>query len=502
MQFGESMRVEELPEGTRVAYPGVRANAPSDRKTMTAMVEHALDNPIGTAPLREKLRALKAKKDRPKILMAFDDVSIPLPPMRSPDIRAIILEQAERRCIEEGIDPRDIKFVCSIALHRFIREDEFKHVCGPKLFKKYHPSGQMTNYNAVDMEHSVEIGKTGSGERVVVCKDFAEADMMIYANVNYVSMDGGYKSYATGLVHYQTICTQPRQQDAQEDDVALRPSALGVAPEHHPHREGDAATHGRVPRRDGAGRQQVPVVSLLGSGADASHGLVQEAPGEDLVLLPEVSPQLAPPVDFLGPARARTVRTGAGERRRDGGGARDNPASQLRGQRRGRRGPIRHPHPRAHVHRSVHQRHLSQSAPRQHVRPRLLLQHVRGGSASLTPRRSHDRGESDAVQVDQPYPRRVQGHLRGGGGAARARAFRGTAGAFRQRRATERHLSPRSRPRGGARILHVHLGGARHGEGREGVRGWRRGRARTGRSRMGAKVEREGGGGGGARLAR
>ena len=295
---------------------------------------------------------------------------------------------------------------------------------------------------------------------------------------------------------------QPRQQDAQEDDVALRPSALGVAPEHHPHREGDAATHGRVPRRDGAGRQQVPVVSLLGSGADASYGLVQEAPGEDLVLLPEVSPQLAPPVDFLGPARARTVRTGAGERRRDGGGARDNPASQLRGQRRGRRGPIRHPHPRAHVHRSVHQRHLSQSAPRQHVRPRLLLQHVRGGSASLTPRRSHDRGESDAVQVDQPYPRRVQGHLRGGGGAARARAFRGTAGAFRQRRATERHLSPRSRPRGGARILHVHLGGARHGKGREGVRGWRRGRARTGRSRMGAKVEREGGGGGGARLAR
>ena len=205
MQFGESMRVEELPEGTRVAYPGVRANAPSDRKTMTAMVERALDNPIGTAPLREKLRALKAKKDRPKILMAFDDVSIPLPPMRSPDIRVIILEQAERRCIEEGIDPRDIKFVCSIALHRFIREDEFKHVCGPKLFKKYHPKGQMTNYNAVDMEHSVEIGKTGSGERVVVCKDFAEADMMIYANVNYVSMDGGYKSYATGLVHYQTL---------------------------------------------------------------------------------------------------------------------------------------------------------------------------------------------------------------------------------------------------------------------------------------------------------
>ena len=38
---------------------------------------------------------------------------------------------------------------------------------------------------------------------VLLCqvnKHFAESDLLIYANVNYVSMDGGYKSYATGLV--------------------------------------------------------------------------------------------------------------------------------------------------------------------------------------------------------------------------------------------------------------------------------------------------------------
>lgn len=205
MQFGESMRIEELPEGTRVAYPGVRKNAPSDPKEMRRMVEYALDNPVGQPPLREKLRALRRANEHPKIMMAFDDVSLPLPPMRSPDIRVVILEEAERRCIEEGIDPADINFVCSIALHRFIREDEFRHVCGKKLFDKYHPRGQMTNYNAVDLEHSVYLGDTEEGEKVMVCKDFAEADLMIYANVNYVAMDGGYKSYATGLVHYQTL---------------------------------------------------------------------------------------------------------------------------------------------------------------------------------------------------------------------------------------------------------------------------------------------------------
>ena len=39
MQFGESMRIEELPEGTRVVYPGVRKNAPSSPSAMRAMVE-------------------------------------------------------------------------------------------------------------------------------------------------------------------------------------------------------------------------------------------------------------------------------------------------------------------------------------------------------------------------------------------------------------------------------------------------------------------------------
>lgn len=51
--------------------------------------------------------------------MAFDDVSVPLPPMQSPDLRAIILEEAEEMCVQEGIT--DVTFICSVALHRFLR---------------------------------------------------------------------------------------------------------------------------------------------------------------------------------------------------------------------------------------------------------------------------------------------------------------------------------------------------------------------------------------------
>ena len=84
MQFGESMRVEELPAGTRVAYPGVRANAPSDPKTMRAMVERASGQSRRPTPVQREDPASGQAKKRPKILFAFDDVSIPLPPCGRP----------------------------------------------------------------------------------------------------------------------------------------------------------------------------------------------------------------------------------------------------------------------------------------------------------------------------------------------------------------------------------------------------------------------------------
>eukprot|EP00897_Mesotaenium_endlicherianum_P008575 jgi/Mesen1/7746/ME000407S06961 len=196
-QTGESMQLHDLPERTRVIYLGVRKDGVRSPDKMREMVLQALNNPVGSEPLRARLQRLKAASPSPKILFSFDDVSIPLPPMASPDVRRIIMEEAEAMCVEEGVT--DVQFVCSIALHRFIRPDEFKHICGPRLFDKYHPH-RMRNYNAVDKHESVHLGYTRHGEDVEICEAYANADMVIYANINYVSMDGGYKSYATGLV--------------------------------------------------------------------------------------------------------------------------------------------------------------------------------------------------------------------------------------------------------------------------------------------------------------
>lgn len=62
---------------------------PRCQSQMRRMIRHAFDNAVNSPPLRKKLQDLKAKKDNPKIVFAFDDVSLPLPPMQEPDIRCV-----------------------------------------------------------------------------------------------------------------------------------------------------------------------------------------------------------------------------------------------------------------------------------------------------------------------------------------------------------------------------------------------------------------------------
>ena len=88
---GESLRLERLPAGrTRVLYPGEPLEPLDDPE---GAIRHALDHPLGDS---EPLRALL----RPgmKLTICFDDISLPLPPMRRPDIR--------QRVIEAVLDPR------------------------------------------------------------------------------------------------------------------------------------------------------------------------------------------------------------------------------------------------------------------------------------------------------------------------------------------------------------------------------------------------------------
>ncbi|CAI5981179.1 unnamed protein product [Closterium sp. NIES-64] len=178
-----------------------------------------------------------------QILIAFDDVSVPLPPMRRPDVRQLIMEEAERDCVAAGIT--DIRFTVDIGVTRHgeavqVRGEGGRGGMGGMGLGGMGGMGlggmgwgkweSMGNYNAVDIDETVDIGVTRHGEAVQINRHYAEADLVVYANVNYVSMDGGYKSYATGLVHYNSLQHNHDSKTLRNTRHALLPFYASFAP--------------------------------------------------------------------------------------------------------------------------------------------------------------------------------------------------------------------------------------------------------------------------------
>jgi hypothetical protein len=190
---GEQFLWEPLPAGTRVLYPPPPLPAVAD---VDAAIEHALEHPLGADPLSAQLRPGM------KLTISFDDISLPLPPMRSPDIRQRIIERVLAKCAAAGVE--DIHLVCAIALHRKVTSGELREILGNRIFDAYYPA-RLYNHDAEDPAGNVLLGKTDRDEEVWLNKRVADSDLLVYVNINLVTMDGGHKSINTGLTTYRTI---------------------------------------------------------------------------------------------------------------------------------------------------------------------------------------------------------------------------------------------------------------------------------------------------------
>ena len=192
---GERFSLERLPEGSRVIY----APEPIDPlKDPTAAIRAALTTPLGD---KDPLPALL----RPgmKLTIAFDDISLPLPPMERPDIRQMVIEQVLDMAAEAGVD--DVALIVALALHRRMTESELRHAVGDRIYDAFAPNGLLTQHDAEDPEALVHLGLTDQGEDVEINRRAAESDLLVYVNINLVTMDGGHKSVATGLASYKSL---------------------------------------------------------------------------------------------------------------------------------------------------------------------------------------------------------------------------------------------------------------------------------------------------------
>jgi hypothetical protein len=161
-------------------------------------IRHALDNPLGdSAPLRALLTPGM------KLTIAFDDISLPLPPMRRPDVRQRVIEAVLDVAAAAGVD--DVHLIAALALHRRMTEAELRHAVGDRVYDAFAPHGLLYNHDAEDLDNLEFLGTTRHGEEVEINKRAATSDLIVYVNINLVSMDGGWKSTATGLSSYRSL---------------------------------------------------------------------------------------------------------------------------------------------------------------------------------------------------------------------------------------------------------------------------------------------------------
>jgi lactate racemase len=190
---GDRLVEVDLPPGSRVIYPRPPLESLKDPD---AAIRYALSHPLDSEPLYAKLRPGM------KVVIAMDDVSVPLPPMRRPDVRERVLTIVLEVLAEHGVE--DVEIVIATSVHRRMTAGEVRHVVGDRIFEAYWPR-RLYNHDAEDPKGMKYVGTTDHGEVVELNRRAVESDLVIYVNVNFVPMDGGHKSVAVGLCGYRSL---------------------------------------------------------------------------------------------------------------------------------------------------------------------------------------------------------------------------------------------------------------------------------------------------------
>src|SRR5438094_10468925 len=93
--FGEGVRLERLPLGSRIVYPPDPLDPIGHPERA---IRRALGRPLEDDPLKGLLRP------NMKLTIAFDDLSLPLPPMAAPDVRQLVLEEVVEMAADAGVE--------------------------------------------------------------------------------------------------------------------------------------------------------------------------------------------------------------------------------------------------------------------------------------------------------------------------------------------------------------------------------------------------------------
>jgi hypothetical protein len=208
---GEDLVLEDLPIGTRVIYPKPPIKGLPHRE---AAIRYALNHPYDCDPLYAQLTPGM------RVTIALDDISLPLPPMATPDVRQTVVEVLLEMLAAHGVS--DVHLVIANCLHRKMTPGEMRRMVGWRVFDELHPD-RFYNHDAECAEGLVTLGETAHGEPLRINRRCAESDLLIYVNINLVPMDGGHKSVAVGLCDYESLRAHHEPQTIRDSNSYMDP---------------------------------------------------------------------------------------------------------------------------------------------------------------------------------------------------------------------------------------------------------------------------------------
>ncbi|MBN1880595.1 MAG: DUF2088 domain-containing protein [Deltaproteobacteria bacterium] len=212
---GDTVYLYDFPEQTRILYPNPPLRPVSDSR---AAVISALDNPLGAPPLISQVDSTT------HVTIAFDDPCTPVPLVRD-DPRRLIIESVVEKLYAAGVKREHIRLVCAGGLHRKWTLKELKYILGKKIVKEF--SDRIVCHDAEDPAQIVSLGRTSKNEVVEINRAAVDTDLCIYVNVNFLSMNGGWKTLAVGLGTYQSIRHHHRP-DVLNIGSRLEPTQSGM----------------------------------------------------------------------------------------------------------------------------------------------------------------------------------------------------------------------------------------------------------------------------------
>ena len=187
LPFGQRALRLSLPETAEVDV--LVPSAAEAEEDEAGIVSRALQNPVGSPPLREVV-----KEGQTAVVITSDNTR----PCPSPQLLPPILGELKAG----GISPDDTKVVVALGLHRPLSSKELRELVGPEVYG----SVEVINHNPANV---VRVGWTRAGTPVDLFRPVVDADVRVgLGNIEFhyfAGYSGGGKSILPGCAGEQTV---------------------------------------------------------------------------------------------------------------------------------------------------------------------------------------------------------------------------------------------------------------------------------------------------------